>query len=153
MQIFSRRGSEEDVEILKQLEFEARQNLDQFRGGSRLGSEIDVVGDSWQQRINDHQYVVFVAGVDQVVMGFLAARSSNTKAGKIGLIEQVFVTKDARNFGIGDSLVVETIAWAKHLKLVALDALALPGDRETKNLFERSGLVARLITVTKDLTS
>jgi hypothetical protein len=27
----------------------------------------------------------------------------------------------------------------------------LPGDRETKNLFERSGLVARLITVTTDL--
>ena len=61
------------------------------------------------------------------------------------------MTKDARNLGIGDALVSTTIAWAKSGSLVALDAYALPGDRETKNLFERSGLVARLITVSTDL--
>ena len=43
------------------------------------------------------------------------------------------------------------LIWAREQELTALDALALPGDRETKNLYERSGLVARLITVTKKL--
>lgn len=70
---------------------------------------------------------------------------------QVATIEQVFVTRDARNLGVGDALVSATLAWAQQQKLTALDALALPGDRETKNLYERSGLVARLITVTKKL--
>jgi len=80
-------------------------------------------------------------------MGYLCARKSK----KIATIEQVFVTRDARNLGIGDALISATLKWAKDNKLDSLDALALPGDRETKNLYERSGLVARLITVTKKL--
>ena len=32
-----------------------------------------------------------------------------------------------------------------------IDALALPGDRDTKNLFERNGLTARLIVASSPL--
>jgi hypothetical protein len=34
---------------------------------------------------------------------------------------------------------------------VRIDALALPGDRDTKNLYERNGIVARLITAAREL--
>ena len=84
-------------------------------------------------------------------MGYLVARRSGQSKNQAATIEQVFVTRDARNLGVGDALVSATLAWAQQQKLTALDALALPGDRETKNLYERSGLVARLITVTKKL--
>jgi hypothetical protein len=34
---------------------------------------------------------------------------------------------------------------------VRIDALSLPGDRDTKNLYERNGLTARLIVATSTL--
>ena len=151
MQVFTRRASESDCEVLENLESEARANLDHFRGGIRLGDEFELVGKRWSSVITDSSTNTFVAGVDETVMGYLVAKLGQTNSGKIATIEQVFVTKDARNIGIGDALVSATIAWAKAESLVALDGFALPGDRETKNLFERSGLVARLITVTTDL--
>jgi GNAT superfamily N-acetyltransferase len=151
VQVFTRRASESDCGVLEVLESEARANLDHFRGGTRLGDEFELVGKRWASVITESSTNTFVAGVDETVMGYLVAKLSQTKSGKIATIEQVFVTKDARNIGIGDALVSATIAWARADSLVALDGFALPGDRETKNLFERSGLVARLITVTTDL--
>ncbi len=151
MQIFARRGSESDCELLELLEFEGRSSLDEFRGGGRLAKEISVVASNWSTEVNSKTVGIFVAGIDRTVMGYLLARLSSTAIGEIATIEQIFVTKDARNLGIGDALISATVEWAKGLKIVALDALALPGDRETKNLYERAGLVARLITVTTDL--
>ncbi|MFM8452571.1 MAG: N-acetyltransferase family protein [Acidimicrobiaceae bacterium] len=153
MQVFTRRASESDCEVLESLESEARANLDHFRGGVRLGDEFELVCKRWASVIADKSINTFVAGVDETVMGYLVAKLGQTKSGMIATIEQVFVTNDARNIGIGDALVSATIAWAKSESLVALDGFALPGDRETKNLFERSGLVARLITVTTDLNN
>ncbi len=151
MQIFTRKGSATDSEVLQALELEARSSLDTFRGGSRMGDEQALVGEGWSREVSNSEVVVFVGGVDKVVMGYLLARRGAVKTGAIATIEQVFVTKDARNFGIGDALITSSIEWAKGESLVALDGVALPGDRETKNLYERSGLVARLITVTTDL--
>ena len=151
MQVFVRRGSELDCEILELLESEGRSSLDEFRGGSRLAKEIVAVAPNWLAALNNKSVGIFVAGIDQTVMGYLLARLSTTVIGETATIEQVFVTKDARNLGVGDALISATVDWAKGLKIVALDALALPGDRETKNLYERAGLVARLITVTTDL--
>jgi GNAT superfamily N-acetyltransferase len=151
VQVFTRRASESDCEILELLESEARANLDHFRGGIRHGDEFELVGEKWARVISDSSITTFVAGVDEMVMGYLVAKLGQTKSGNIATIEQVFVTKDARNIGIGDALISATISWAKAESLAALDGFALPGDRETKNLFERSGLVARLITVTTDL--
>ena len=151
MQVFIRRATESDCEVLEDLESEARANLDHFSSGIRLRDEFELVGKRWASVIADNSTNTFVAGVDETVMGYLVAKLGQTNSGKIATIEQVFVTKDARNIGIGDALVSATIAWAKAESLVALDGFALPGDRETKNLFERSGLVARLITVTTDL--
>ncbi|MEY3988361.1 MAG: hypothetical protein RJB50_630, partial [Actinomycetota bacterium] len=105
MQVFTRRASESDCEVLEVLESEARANLDHFRGGIRLGDEFELVGKRWASVIADSSTNTFVAGVDETVMGYLAAKLSQTKSGKIATIEQVFVTKDARNIGIGDALV------------------------------------------------
>jgi GNAT superfamily N-acetyltransferase len=151
VQVFTRTASKGDCEVLEVLETEARSSLDRFRGGARLGEEFEIFGKQWARVIDHSSLKTFVAGIDQNVMGYLVAKLGQVNAGKIATIEQVFVTKDARNIGIGDALVGAAIAWAKAESLVALDGFALPGDRETKNLFERSGLVARLITVTTDL--
>ena len=137
----------QDVDVLVLLESEARLSLKEFRGADRLAIEVPEIGNRWPQVLTDGAMFVLVGCIDSVVMGYLIAR----KLDQLATIEQVFVTHDARNLGVGDALVSATLSWAREQNLTALDALALPGDRETKNLYERSGLVARLITVTKKL--
>ena len=137
----------QDVDVLVLLESEARLSLKEFRGADRLAIEVPEIGSRWSQVLTDGAMFVLVGCIDSVVMGYLIAR----KLDQLATIEQVFVTNDARNLGVGDALVSATLSWAREQNLTALDALALPGDRETKNLYERSGLVARLITVTKKL--
>ena len=39
------------------------------------------------------------------------------------------------------------VAWAHERGCVGIDALRLPGNRDTKNFFERFGLTARAIVV------
>jgi len=58
------------------------------------------------------------------------------------LLETIFVHPEARQLGVGAALLREALTrfGGDHL-----DALSLPGDRLTKNLFERGGLKARLI--------
>ena len=63
----------------------------------------------------------------------------------------VFVDPRARDVGVGEALIGAATTWALASGCVGLDGLALPGDRHTKNLYERSGLTARLITVHRDL--
>ncbi len=151
MQIFSRPATEKDVDVLVLLESEARKSLNEFRGADRLANELPEIGDSWHEELNNDAVFVLVGGINSVVMGYLVARMTEKSENQIATIEQVFVTHDARNLGVGDALVSSALTWAREQNLHALDALALPGDRETKNLYERSGLVARLITVTKKL--
>ena len=152
MQIFSRPATEKDIDVLALLESEARNSLNQFRGSDRLASEVRQIGNRWSEELNNDTVFVLAGGIDSVVMGYLVARTSEKAGNQVATIEQVFVTHDARNLGVGDALVSTALSWAREQKLHALDALALPGDRETKNLYERSGLVARLITVTKKLS-
>lgn len=151
MKIFARRGSETDGEILALLETEARSSLDHIRGGGRLAEFVKLISPNWSLAVKDAGLCIFVAGLDGVVMGFIVARISNTDDARIATIEQVFVTNDGRGLGVGDALISAIVAWAKSQGLNALDGFALPGDRETKNLYERAGLVARLITVSTDL--
>ena len=147
METFVRQGSKDDTDVLEILESEARLSLVEFRGGDRLSVDIPVIGSKWALALDDRSLHVLVGGLDESVMGYLVTRIKD----KIAIVEQVFVTHDARTLGVGDALVSAIILWAKSNSFKSLDALALPGDRETKNLYERSGLVARLITVTKTL--
>jgi GNAT superfamily N-acetyltransferase len=63
----------------------------------------------------------------------------------------VFVDPQARQLGIGASLVGEIARAAKDKGCHTLDAVALPGDRKMKNLYERIGMPARLLIASKNL--
>lgn len=68
-----------------------------------------------------------------------------------GVVRQVYVHPEARELGLGDDLLEAAIAATVAAGGATIESVALPGDRETKNLFERAGLTARLITVAKRL--
>ena len=66
-------------------------------------------------------------------------------------VDQVFVTPEARGLGFGDALLAAGLAHARAVGARLFEGEALPGDRETKNLYERAGITARLITVSTRL--
>lgn len=52
-----------------------------------------------------------------------------------------------REVGFGDWLLEAALAGARLHGCEVLEGTALPGDRATKNLYERAGIKARKITV------
>ena len=137
-----RDASPGDAGQLRLVEHEARHGLDRVRGGVRWLDEhppLDWDGEDPRQ--------VIVAAIDGVIVGYLALDLRTP----IAIIDQVFVAAEARGIGIGDSLLSEALRWATEAGAEYLEAVALPGDRDTKNLYERAGIVARSITVSTRL--
>ena len=82
-----------------------------------------------------------------VVVGYLVSHH----AGQVAFIDDVYVTPDAREVGFGDALVAAAMAAGRAAGCGLIEGEALPGDRHVKNLYERAGITARLIVVSKAL--
>ena len=124
-----------DEAVLRQLDLEARAEGRRHRGSSHLFAELGVFSTRWISHGSTFQFVV--AEVDGEVVGFTATRLQERP-----LLDQVFVHPQARGLGIGAALLKDAV---RRHGADRLDALSLPGDRLTKNLYERAGLKARLI--------
>jgi GNAT superfamily N-acetyltransferase len=136
----------DDHVALQALELEARAALVDQRGGERWLVEHPVVGDRWPERCRSAD--VYVGTIDDVVIAYLVAELGEDA---IVRIDQVWVTPEARELGFGDELLATAIEAARARGAVAVEGQALPGDRHTKNLYERAGIVARLITTYRNL--
>ena len=131
----------DDLSQLEGLEREARAALVGARGGDRWLAEHQIIGQSWAERCK--KAAVWVAHIGEVVVGYLVAELG---ADDVLYIDQVWVTPGARELGFGDALLQTAIEAGRSEGATAVEGQALPGDRHTKNLYERAGIVARLIT-------
>lgn len=86
----------------------------------------------------------------------------DTPVGSLSLVEEidgnatislVFVEPDAREIGVGDSLLSYAMKDLAERGIERISASAQPGDRSLKNLFERHGLVAQTILVGRSLSA
>jgi GNAT superfamily N-acetyltransferase len=134
----------DDIDQLGLLEREARAALVGQRGGERWLIEHPDVGAAWTERCTSAD--VWVAHIERVVVGYLVAVLG---ADRIVRVDQVWVTPEARELGFGDEMLAAAIGAAVERGAEAVEGQALPGDRHTKNLYERAGIVARLITTYK----
>jgi GNAT superfamily N-acetyltransferase len=134
-------GDADDVAQLELLEVEARAAVVGQRGGERWLAEHPVVGSGWARCSKDND--VWLAHIGDVAVGYLVAILGGDL---IIRVDQVWVTPQARELGFGDALLEHAIGRAVEAGAVAVEGQALPGDRHTKNLYERAGIVARLIT-------
>jgi GNAT superfamily N-acetyltransferase len=138
-----RRAVAGDVAQLCFLEAQARAALVDQRGGARWLATQAERGERWHDVIDDD--VVVVAHIDGCVVGYLAA----TLAGEIVRVDEVYVEPEARELGFGDTMIEAAIAAGIEAGCTLIEAEALPGDRDTKNLYERAGITARLIVVSR----
>lgn len=145
-----RRAGPEDIDELVALEAAARTQLIDQRGGRRWLEEHPERAAGWRDTVADTP--VFVGVLDGVVVGYLVLvidRASN--AGTIARVDDVYVRPEARELGYGDELLATAVAHARAAHAAVFEAEALPGDRATKNLYERAGITARSITVSTRL--
>lgn len=93
---------------------------------------------------NDTRVVVTL---DETVVGSAAYADAEG----VRTISHIYVRPECREIGAGDALMEWLVDDATAYGIIAVRAAALPGDRATKNLFERHGLVARAIQVERRL--
>ena len=67
------------------------------------------------------------------------------------MIDGLYVEPGARGVGVGEAVMDAVVTWSESKGCRGIDGFALPGDRETKNFFERFGLTARAILVHRSL--
>lgn len=154
MLAIARPADEGDVQDLAQLLVEAEADMSPQRGGAALLASHEratSATDTVLAALNDDDTMVWCGVWEGVVVGYSIARSSHEGDAMIVTITDLYTTPQARDVGIGEVLLETAIAWAIGIDAVAIDAHALPGARESKNLYERLGLTARLITVRRDL--
>jgi GNAT superfamily N-acetyltransferase len=156
----ARRATPEDRPELLRLGGDALGELRQQRGGEMWLAHL--VQDPVDQvrldaLLDDDEVEVVVGTVDDVPVGYAVARLEDVRVpatgapGRVATIEQLYVEPAARAVGVGEALVEHVLAWARTHACLGVEGFALPGDRDTKNLFERFGLVARAILVFKSL--
>lgn len=93
-----------------------------------------------------------VGTIDDVVVGYGVSRLAPLSDGSVlAEVSDLYVDPGARGIGLGEAMMDLLVAHATEAGAIGIDALALPGDRETKNFFETFGLKARAIVVHRSL--
>ena len=146
-----------DLDELVRLDTAAREHLHQHRGGPVYllrSARPRPPHDSLQADLVDELTRVSLGCIGDVPVGYAVTRLVELGDGTtVAEVADIFVEPAARDVGVGDALMDDAVGWARDRACVGIDALALPGDRHTKNFFETFGLVARAITVHRDLRS
>ncbi|MFM8267019.1 MAG: N-acetyltransferase family protein [Ilumatobacteraceae bacterium] len=146
MEFAVRRLRRDDCTLVGWLEQLARSAAAEIRGGPALLAETPLVGD-WGDHVDDDRRPTWVSTLDGDAVGFLEAKVDGVTLS----VRQVFVHPDAREHGLGDELLAAAVEHARRSGCVRVEGTALPGDRDTKNLYERAGITARKITVSRTL--
>jgi len=102
--------------------------------------------------LHDEQVFVAVGTFDGAVLGYIVVRTEALRGGGVlARTTDLYVEPEARGVGIGEAMMDLVLAWCRDRSCTGIDAGALPGNRATKNFFERFGLVARAIVVHRSL--
>ena len=102
--------------------------------------------DGLRTELGDDARRVLVGTIDDAPVGYAAAHTEVLRDGmRLGVISDIYVEPEARGVGVGEALMDTLLEWFDTQRCDGIDAIALPGDRETKNFFEGAGFSARLL--------
>jgi GNAT superfamily N-acetyltransferase len=144
-----------DLDRLDELAELANAELGGQRGG-RLWAVRDArlapYHDAFAALVGAPDALVLAGTFDEVVVGFAAVELEPLRDGTIlALLRDIYVEPPARGVGVGEALIEAVLAWCEARGCRGIDSLVLPGNRESKNFFERFGLTARAIVVHRPL--
>ena len=137
-------------ELLRQALAHARSS----RGGPALAGERtpEQLLDRWAGD-GSLEAALWVGEFHLAVVGLAAATVSVRpgSVGRSGRIECCYVEAEGRGVGVGTALMASLVAWCGEQGCLDVDALALPGDRLSKQRLEAAGFTARLLVLNRRL--
>jgi GNAT superfamily N-acetyltransferase len=143
-----------DVDCLVVLAKSAVDEQRKGRGGalwSRREARRDPDRSLTDALADSNQHVV-VGLLDDVPVGYGVVRVEElADGGQLAVVDDLYVDPEARGIGVGETIMDDLVSFARQRGCVGIDALALPGNRATKNFFETFGLTARAIIVHRTL--
>ena len=153
----ARLASPDDLGAVVELVRQATAELAEHRGGGVWSRR-----EAWAEPLEACIGTVFarspergssvVGTVDGAVVGYgLMAFEALHDGSTLAVVSDLYVMPEARGVGVGEAMIEMLIAHARSRGAIGIDALALPGDRHTKNFFESAGLTARAIVVHRAL--
>jgi GNAT superfamily N-acetyltransferase len=135
-----------------------RERVDELR--AQLFAELGAYrgGDLWvrerQSAARPDESGAFVGTLDDAVVGYGIVEVAELRGGgRFGRVTELFVEPEAREVGVGETLVGALVEWCRARGCLGVDATALPGHRAAKNFFEEQGFVARSLTMHRGLES
>lgn len=141
----------DDVDLLAQLAAEAVDEQREARGGPvwsvRETRPAPYVA-SFETSVRAENELVLIGELDGTPLGYGAAHTEDLRDGsRLGVISDLFVIAEARGVGLGEHIMTPLVDWCRTQGCRGIDALALPGNRSTKNFFETFGFTARALVV------
>jgi GNAT superfamily N-acetyltransferase len=147
----ARRATPADATLLVALEADARASVASQRGGPLFLTRDARAFDA--SRVDDTGVLVVVGHIDDVPVGYAVVACEALADGTaLAVLEALYVEEEAREVGVGEAMMGLVVEWCAERGVRGIDAVALPGDRATKNFFERFGLTARAIVVHRPFT-
>ncbi len=144
--VSARRATHDDAARIAELDAEGRASVVVQRGGP-----LHLLRDSvrFDAALLDVPGACVVVGLlDEVVLGYATVAEETLVDGSLlAVLGSLYVDPGAREVGVGEAMMDLVLAWSRGRGCRGIDARALPGDRATKNFFERYGLTARAIVV------
>jgi len=151
----ARIATADDVLAAVQLVAEGSAALAGERGGPLFLAREGVilpVRETLDRYLSDPDSCVAVGLVDNLPSGVALAHIEALRgAGMLARLEFLWVDGSFRELGVRAALVELISGWARDSGAEDLDAYALPGNRQAKNLLETAGFSARLIVMSRHL--
>ena len=145
-----------DLERLAVLATEAvGEQIDQRGGAVWAAREArpQPAGPTLAADLDDADTLVLAGTLDDAVLGDAVVHVEDLRDGRrLGVLRDIYVEPEGREVGVGEALVDAVVAWCTERGCAGIDALALPGNRATKNFFETFGFTARALIVHKALS-
>ncbi|MEY4656744.1 MAG: hypothetical protein RL073_971 [Actinomycetota bacterium] len=136
-----------DASAISVLEQQCSLESQSFRGSAQLLAEAPFIGNDFDKVLGSTGRLVLVVVASGELCGFADMVISDS----VAMVQRVYISEAVRELGAGATLIDELRIHATALGCKRIDAYALPGDRLTKNLFERAGMKARLLIASSDL--
>jgi GNAT superfamily N-acetyltransferase len=100
----------------------------------------------------DPKRELVVGTLDGMVVGYGVGRTEDLGGDEVlGRVEALYVDPPARGVGVGEVVLARLLDWFAGQGCTGVDALALPGDRDTKSFFEAAGFKTRLLVMHRPL--